>query len=317
MMRGRVCPPGTRGLSVRSLALAALAALAAGCSIYGSPGEGAAGSGEPGGGGGDAGPALDAGADAAVASRCAVTSTTVTCEHQQLSLSDSVMMRSVYYETPLGSPPPSGWPAVVYFQGSLIPGHTAFAAATTDPFGMFDLTLTIKALLDAGYAVLAPDASTNGSLFWETNIPPFSVAWSGCPDDVLMQNLFAALSGGSFGPVDGARLYAMGISSGGFMTSRMAVSYPGRFRALANHSGSYATCSDVCAVPTPLPSQHPPTLFLHGDLDVVVPLSAIQPYLDALQAEGYEASLVTDATAGHQWLAEGPQAIPAWFAAHP
>jgi dipeptidyl aminopeptidase/acylaminoacyl peptidase len=181
---------------------------------------------------------------------------------------------------------------------------------------MIDLTLTIKALLDGGYTVVAPDTSGNGSTFWDTNIPPYAQAWSGCPDDVLMKNLFTALSGGALGPVDGARLYAMGISSGGFMTSRMAVSYPGRFRALVDHSGSYATCSDICVVPTPLPSDHPPTLFLHGDLDAVVPLSAIQPYLDALTAEGHETKLVTDPSAGHQWLSEGPQAIPAWFDAH-
>jgi predicted esterase len=132
-----------------------------------------------------------------------------------------------------------------------------------------------------------------------------------------MKNLFAAISGGTFGPLDSGRLYAMGISSGGFMTSRMALSYPGRFRALADHSGSYATCSDVCVVPTPLPSGHPPTLFLHGDLDAIVPMSAIQPYIDALTAEGYTSSLVTDPNAGHQWIAAAVQAIPAWFAAHP
>jgi predicted esterase len=108
----------------------------------------------------------------------------------------------------------------------------------------------------------------------------------------------------------------MGISSGGFMTSRMAVSYPGRFRALADHSGSYATCSDVCTVPTPLPANHPPTLFLHGDTDLVVPITAIQPYIDALNAEGFETQLVTDAVAGHQWLSEAVQAIPAWFDSH-
>lgn len=97
----------------------------------------------------------------------------------------------------------------------------------------------------------------------------------------------------------------------------MAVTYPGKFRALADHSGSYATCSAICLVPTPLPADHPPTLFLHGDLDVVVPITAVQPYLDALLAEGHEAKLVTDALAGHQWLREGSQVIPAWFDAHP
>jgi predicted esterase len=101
------------------------------------------------------------------------------------------------------------------------------------------------------------------------------------------------------------------------MTSRMAVSYPGKFRALADHSGSYATCSATCMVPTPLPANHPPTLFLHGDTDTIVPMSAVQPYLDALMTEGFDTQLVTDVDAGHQWLPQGAQAIPAWFDSHP
>jgi dienelactone hydrolase len=315
---------GTSRDAMTGLLVAATAAVASeGCVTYGAPGD-ASGSGAggnhatttssqgAGGGTGDGGGTSDGGAG----SRCTATATTVTCTSQNVTVSDSLTMRSVYFQTPLGMPPAPGWPTVVYFQGSLVAGHTAFSAVPADPFGMFELTLTIKALLDAGYAVLAPDAATNGATFWETNIPPCATAWTGCPDDVLMKNLLAGISGGSFGPLSGTRLYAMGISSGGFMTSRMAVSYPGKFRALADHSGSYATCSDVCIVP-PLPAKHPPTLFLHGDTDVVVPITAIQPYIDALTAAGFESKLVTDPTAGHQWLTEAPQAIPAWFDAHP
>jgi poly(3-hydroxybutyrate) depolymerase len=255
-------------------------------------------------------------ADGASASRCATTATTITCQHQVLSL-DAGSGRPITYETPLGTPPVAGWPTVLFFQGSLVPGDTAFAATTTSPFGEYYLTLTIKALLDDGYAVVAPDAASDGTTFWETNIPPYATSWSGSPDDVFMLGLFAAISAGQLGPLDESHLYAMGISSGGFMTSRMAVSYAGRFRALADHSGSYATCSDVCSVPTPLPSDHPPTLFLHGDTDAIVPLSAIQPYIDALNAEGHETQLVTDDDAGHQWLSEAVGAIPAWFDTHP
>ncbi|MGO8993419.1 MAG: prolyl oligopeptidase family serine peptidase [Polyangiaceae bacterium] len=251
------------------------------------------------------------------ASRCTTTSTTITCEHEVLTLDDAGSSRPVTYATPLGTPPASGWPAVVFFQGSLVPGDTAFAATTSSAFGEYYLTLTIQALLDDGYAVIAPDAADNGTTFWETNIPPYATSWTGSPDDVYMLELFAAISAGQFGPIDDGHLYAMGISSGGFMTSRMAVSYAGRFRALADHSGSYATCSDTCTVPTPLPSNHPPTLFLHGDTDDVVPITAIQPYIDALNTEGFETQLVTDTTAGHQWLSEAVQAIPAWFATHP
>ena len=261
--------------------------------------------------------APEAAVDGDVSSRCTVDASGVTCQSQSLTLSDGVSQRTVTYEAPLGAPPTAGWPAVIYFQGSFIPGHTAFAAVPSAPFGMEQLTLTIKALLDGGWVVITPDASNAGSTYWETNIPPYATSWPGCPDDVLMQNIFASLAKGAFGPVDTTHLYAMGISSGGFMTSRMAVSYAGKFRALADCSGSYATCGPTCSVPTPLPSNHPPTLFLHGDQDTIVPMSSVQPYLDALSAEGFETKLVTDPSAGHQWLSAGPTVIPAWFAAHP
>jgi poly(3-hydroxybutyrate) depolymerase len=262
---------------------------------------------------GAGGEASGAAPDTDAASRCTITATTATCQSQTTSVDG----RPVAYATPLGVPPAAGWPAVVYFQGSLVPGTDAFAATSSAAFDQYDLTRTVAALLDDGYAVIAPDAAGNGTTYWETNVPPYAERWSGCPDDLLMQALFTAVGAGSFGPLDSARLYAMGISSGGFMTSRMAVSYPGKFRALADCSGSYATCSATCTVPTPLPTDHPPTLFLHGGLDTVVPLSAIQPYLDALTAEGHVAQLVTDADAGHQWLPEGAQVIPAWFDSHP
>jgi poly(3-hydroxyoctanoate) depolymerase len=251
--------------------------------------------------------------DGAASSRCAITATDATCQHQSTTISG----RPVAYEAPVGVSPAGGWPAVIYFQGSFVPGTDAFAAMSSATFGQYDLTLTVAALLADGYVVIAPDASSDGTTYWETNIPPYADSWAGSPDDMLVKALLSSISAGTFGPINPARLYAMGISSGGFMTSRMAVSYAGTFRALADHSGSYATCSNVCTVPTPLPSGHPPTLFLHGDTDTVVPMSAIQPYIDALMAEGFETQLVTDATAGHQWLSEAVQAIPAWFDSHP
>ena len=49
---------------------------------------------------------------------------------------------------------------------------------------------------------------------------------------------------------------------------------------------------------------------------MLVPASSVEPYLDALVAEGHEAKLVTDPAAGHEWLAAGRTAIPDWFDAH-
>jgi poly(3-hydroxybutyrate) depolymerase len=203
----------------------------------------------------------------------------------------------------------------VFFQGSFVPGSHAFAASTSDPFGEYELTSTVKALLDGGYAVLAPNAQSNGSLYWQSNVPPYATNWTGCDDDVFIQKFLTATTDATFGPLDPARRYAMGISSGGYMTSRMAVSYAGTFRALAIASGSYATCGVTCSVPT-LPADHPPTLFLHGDADMTVPLSAMTPYRDKLLAGSFTVKAVIHAGAGHEWLTEGKTEVPAWFAAH-
>lgn len=245
------------------------------------------------------------------ASRCATSGDAISCT----SRATHIAGRLVTYELPLGTPPATGWPNIVFFQGSFVPGSHAFAAAKTDPFGQYELTETIAALLDRGYAVIAPDALGNGSLYWQTNIPPYATSWAGCDDDVLVRALLAATADGTFGELDPARRYAMGISSGGFMTSRMAVSYPEQFRGLAIASASYATCGATCTVPD-LPPDHPPTLFLHGGADSTVPVGTMTPYRDKLVAGGRVAEAIIDPAAGHAWLAQAVAAVPDWVDAH-
>ncbi|MFO0577216.1 MAG: plasmid partitioning protein [Polyangia bacterium] len=252
---------------------------------------------------------------ALLASRCQVTADSILCSKRELPLPALLTSRTVHFELPLGTPPLAGWPVVVYFQGSFFAGSRAFAASRDEAFGAYHLTQTVKALLDAGYAVLAPDALLAGSTFWQTNVPPWSLLWTTSSDHALMLSTLRAIGDGRFGPLDPSRLYAMGISSGGFMTSRMAVSYRGRFRALAVHSASYATCSALCLVP-PLPDDHPPTLFLHGGLDLIVPVTTMAVYRDALRRDGTEVRTVLDPAAGHQWLPSGPSEIVGWFGAH-
>jgi poly(3-hydroxybutyrate) depolymerase len=228
------------------------------------------------------------------------------------------LFRNVYYQVPLGSPPVNGWTVVLLFQGSLFSPAVTMEATASEPFGAYYQVLLVKRLLDAGYAVLAPEAHLSGATFWDTNVPPWDLAWTGAPDDLFMRSIFSELEHGSFGSIDTARQYATGISSGGYMTSRMAVSYPGRFRALAIASGSYATCSGpLCTIPTPLPADHPPTLFLHGDADVVVPLWTMEAYRDELSAEGRATQSIIQAGAGHQWIAAAPDAVLKWFNAWP
>lgn len=99
------------------------------------------------------------------------------------------------------------------------------------------------------------------------------------------------------------------------MTSRMAWSYRGRFRSLAIESGSYFYCAGpLCDKPAGgIPADHPPTLFLHGDLDPIVPAYTETKYHKALAGAGVETKMVTQPDAWHQWIKAAPVEIPAWF----
>jgi dienelactone hydrolase len=179
---------------------------------------------------------------------------------------------------------------------------------------MYYQALTVARLLDAGYAVITPEANADGSGYYDTNIPPYSTAWETAPDHQLMLGVFAGIEAGNFGALDASSLFAMGFSSGGYMTSRMAVSYPGRFRSLAIQSASYATCGgSLCTVPATLPADHPPTLFLHGALDTFVPVSTMSLYETALRTQGITTRVVIDSARAHEWLPVAPDEVVAWF----
>jgi poly(3-hydroxybutyrate) depolymerase len=177
-------------------------------------------------------------------------------------------------------------------------------------------TTVIKRLLDAGFAVLTPTADNTG-FAWDTNLPPWLYDWLPAPDNQFLTALYTAIATGQLGPLSTTRWYATGVSSGGYMTSRMAVSYQGHFRALAIAAGSYATCGGglPCTVPA-LPSDHPPTLFVHGGSDPLVPVSQMQSYYDALVSLGCETQKIVNQNEKHGWIPESPDAILAWFAAH-
>ena len=254
--------------------------------------------------------------DAALGSRCTVDPTTATCTHETLTVPTGSLLpaRDVHYQVPLGTAPAAGFPAVIAFQGAAVSAELTWTGHITDLYGLYNQTLVVAALLDAGYAVITPEAGSDGLGYYDTNVPPYATFWDTSPDHQLMLGVFATIEAGGFGPIDASRLFAAGFSSGGYMTSRMAVSYPGRFRALAIHSASYATCSGaVCLIPTALPTDHPPTLFLHGALDPIVPVATMQAYEAQLSAQGIATHVVVDAALAHQWIPVAPAEVLAWF----
>jgi predicted esterase len=246
---------------------------------------------------------------------CTITDQTALCPSKSIvSITNGTDTRRIYWNTPADGPPAGGWPAVVLYQGSIYGPSLSWDVSLpkSTGFGGYFQVVLIAKLLESGFTVIQPEAQ--GGLAWNTND---GSNYDASPDAVFIPELLAEMASEKFGPINMSRLYATGISSGGYMTSRMAVSYPGRFRALAIESGSYATClGPICMIPSVLPADHPPTLILHGDADTIVPVSTAKAYYDALVSNGIEAKFIEDPTAGHQWLEVAPSAVTSWFLSH-
>lgn len=254
---------------------------------------------------------------AQAASRCTSTATSISCSSQTAWIdSGGAGQRKVVFQVPAGSAPSTGWPVALLFHGSLV-RVSGFTYASDAPFGGYHQGELIRALLDNGYAVIAPNALTAAEA-WQTNDLQYAEDYAASNDQLFFNNLFKAMNAGRFGKLDPARWYATGISSGGYNTSRMALSFPDRFKALAIQSASRATCVGArCQVPQMLPADHPPTLFLHGMADRVVPWSSMQPYHDGLLYQGVETALHSEADGGHEWFVASPAKILDWFQHHP
>lgn len=254
-------------------------------------------------------------APADLPSPCTRTERSIVCAPETISLWFDPFSRGVHYLLPQGTAPEQGWPVAILFQGSFFSAGKTWSASKGDPFGGYWQTSLVERLLTAGFAVLTPEAHSGGFGTWDTNVPAGINFWSETVDHKMMVRLFEAIDDGDFGPLDSSRMFAAGISSGGYMTSRMALAYPGRFRALAIQSASWATCGGYsCQIPDRLPDDHPPTLFLHGELDYIVPIESMVGYARQLGERG-ACRAVLDGDATHEWLMAAPDEVAAWFTA--
>ncbi|MCX4241704.1 dienelactone hydrolase family protein [Paraliomyxa miuraensis] len=231
--------------------------------------------------------------------------------------------REVLWQVPNGEPPPEGWPVVLAFHGTNDPAGKFFDwnywNTIDNLFGGYYQLKTVQGLLDHGFAVIAPKALVRaGGIYWDTNIPPYDTDWESAPDAELMERLFDEIAAGTLGPLDPGRQYAMGLSSGGYMASRLAVDYPDQMKAVALQSASYAACiSTLCSVSAEdIPEDHSPTLLMAGYWDGIVPLYTIEGYEDALVEAGVDVELKVVNNASHQWTSHSPGWVLAWFQTH-
>lgn len=234
--------------------------------------------------------------------------------------------RSVRWQVPEGTPPEGGWPVAFFYQGT-VPASDASKAftITSTLFGAKYLQASLHELLDdpqgsgRKYAVVSADASTRllGLQYWDTNQLG---SYAQKDDACFLPDLFKGIASGAYGSpsqFNMNRRFAFGISSGGYNTSRMAVSFndASNWRALAVVSASYATCAGpLCSIPRTLPANHPPTKFYHGTADHTVGISTMRPYFDKLRSQGIEVEKV-EHDGGHEFTADaiGSTGIKAWF----
>jgi len=101
--------------------------------------------------------------------------------------------------------------------------------------------------LNQGYAVVAPygNKQLKG---WQTNVRPYNNLgnWEESEDHQLLLEIEKMFQNEKFGfKIDLTRMHAFGFSDGGFMTSRMAFSYPNNFKSLSILSGGYYQCFQI------------------------------------------------------------------------
>jgi poly(3-hydroxyoctanoate) depolymerase len=251
--------------------------------------------------------------------------------------------RPVHWQVPEGTAPSGGWPVVYWFEGTSPnyendyenPLWRSKLDVYGSLFGLINEAMTVRTLLDdvygtgKKYAVLAPapPQSTVFLQFWHTNIVfPYSIS---C-DYSFFNTFFPKVDGGSYGKINNSKRFASGVSSGGYNTSRMAITFNGgsKFRSLAIQSASYADCSgSACALPcagtATIPSNHPPTKFYHGVYDPIVPIFTMRCYYDLLISKGKVAAKLefTDGGIGglhgySTYSYDSVNGVQAWFNAH-
>ena len=212
----------------------------------------------------------------------------VRCPRETMEIELDGGRRDVHWQVPAGEAPPEGWPVAFMFQGALFPASLSWSGRKGAPLGAYHQARLTMELLDAGFAVVTPEAAGEGLTCWSTNLPG---EWEDTRDAELMEELLLSVEHGELGPLDPDDLVAVGISSGGYMTSRMATAHPGRFRALV-----IAYVTDHGDLRTIHDGRDRPVL---DDADLPKPAAGAGPRGGQRRARHAGAPVVVDGARGH------------------
>ena len=223
--------------------------------------------------------------------------------------------RRILWQQPTTPAPSGGYPVIFVLHGAVQRADAWFGGS--DPWSMAQASFTMAAL-ERGFIVVAPESRR--PLFWgPRGWDAFAATVDTSLDLPFFQDIFTWLE---TLPVNSSAMYCTGFSSGGFMTSRLARTFPARFAAVAIHSGADAMATRLtwlgpildCTKPLHFPVGYPPTMVIHGRYDEVVPaLCGINLYGE-LQRHGLVTRLVLTED-GHVWQTAHNEEILDWLIA--
>lgn len=232
-----------------------------------------------------------------------------------------IQNRRFLWQYPNSPPPSNGYPVLFVLHGASQDAEAWFEY----PGGLLWKGRQTRFVDDAllnGFCVIAPDSLypvTPGPKAWDVfattlnqslDLPFFA--------DLLQWIITAPVN------LDCNRVYCIGFSSGGFMTSRLAHYFGPLFTAVAVHSGANAdfiTLGDQgpefdCISPQNFSLDHPPCLIIHGGKDHLVPPECGLKFYEELQRGGIDSHLLFCAWGRHIWLSWYNAAIFEWFNTH-
>lgn len=303
---------------------------------------------------------------------CSESEKEIRCHFQQTTVGG----RKVLYQIPQTPASEGGYPLVVMLECWNAETESAFVGhAECEKDGemqpcKYDAHLNkakvTKELLENGYAVVAPAAATYSSdfgqslgNFWETNKegakwhdkvePPAISSWREAGeghDRYMLSALYEEVAKGTWAQFNLRRLHAVGFSSGGFMTSRLAVNplhEDRRFASLVVVGAGIFYCPmsifggcepPEVSVSSPhlQPTHHAPTLLLHCNEDEFVDSKVSSLYQKQLKANGVTAQFASldggshmteykeadspNTDCGHNWPASSHKWVRYWFDTH-
>lgn len=233
-------------------------------------------------------------------------------------LENILQARKVKLLKPDKEAPEGGFPVVLMSHGSLAP-HQAYRPQEINvlggsvelPFGGYNEARLVHGLLESGYAVMFLEAEL--SMVWTTNGPLVRHLPQLTSDHYFLRKLVQVINNGEIADVNPAMKFALGISSGGYNTSRLAHEFPEEFEAVViQAAGQMKNLGPIFTATSDVAANHPATLFMHGAMDTIVPINPALEYYNALKAADVE-SYFGIFDGGHAWNDEAPSMIANFF----